>query len=159
MVLFLLAAAGAFVADWGTKVLVLRHLTPGERIPLIPGILALEHVRNRGAAFGLLGGWPGSGLLFLLAGALALLLVAWFAFRRREGSFPFRHPLLDLAAGFLSGGILGNLVERVIRGEVTDFLALPYWPVFNLADVFIVGGGVGVAFFLLRPEFHRFPAR
>jgi signal peptidase II len=152
--LFFLAAGGAFVSDWATKLWVARRLGPGERLDLIPGILSLEHVRNPGAAFGLLADWPGGGVLFLLASALALGMAGWFLLARRNGSFPLRHPLLDLSVGAIAGGVLGNLRERISRGEVTDFLALPFWPVFNLADVFIVLGGAVLALFLLRREFH-----
>jgi len=154
MVLFFLAAGGAFLSDWATKLWVTRRLDPGERLELIPGVLALEHVRNPGAAFGLFAGWRGGGALFLLASVLALGMAVFFLLARRNGSFPLRHYLLDLSVGAIAGGVLGNLRERISRGEVTDFLALPFWPVFNLADVFIVLGGAVLAFFLLRRDLH-----
>jgi signal peptidase II len=63
-------------------------------------------------------------------------MVGYFA---RSGA---RHPVLPIALGFLIGGSIGNLVDRIRLGHVTDFLDLTYWPAFNLADTFIV---VGVA--------------
>ena len=66
-------------------------------------------------------------------------MVFYFA---RSGA---RHPILPVALGLLIGGSVGNLVDRLRLGHVTDFLDLPYWPAFNLADTFIV---VGVAVLL-----------
>lgn len=95
------------------------------------GPVRLTHVRNQGAAFGLFHGsslvLAASGLVFL--GVLALL---WVADLKNRG---MRWGLVLLASG-----CTGNLIDRVVRGAVIDFVDLGFWPVFNLADVFIVVG-------------------
>ena len=70
----------------------------------------------------------------LLTAIAILWMVGYFA---RSGA---RHPVLPIALGFLIGGSLGNLVDRIRLGHVTDFLDFTYWPAFNLADTFIVSG-------------------
>ena len=91
----------------------------------------LVHVRNHGVAFGFLSG-GGSAVLAVTLLALAALLV-YFALR------PGRR-LLWLPTGLLLGGAVGNLIDRVAHGAVTDFIKLPLWPAFNLADAAITFG-------------------
>jgi signal peptidase II len=91
----------------------------------------LVHVRNRGIAFGLLDG-RSIALTVLTVAALALL-VGYFALHTNR-------PLLWLATGLLLGGALGNLLDRVRDDAVTDFIDLPLWPAFNVADMAITAG-------------------
>jgi signal peptidase II len=91
----------------------------------------LVHVRNTGVAFSLFSGGGTLVLVFTLA-ALALL-VAYFA-RRPERS------LLWLPTGMLTGGAIGNLIDRIASGAVTDWIKLPHWPAFNVADMSITFG-------------------
>ena len=116
--------------DQGSKALVRASIERGERDAVFPAV-ELVNVRNSGVAFGLLSG-GGVTVVLVTAAALALLL-AYFAAR------PDR-PLAWLATGLLLGGALGNLVDRVRDGEVTDFIDLPLWPAFNVADVAITVG-------------------
>jgi signal peptidase II len=131
--LALAAWAGLVVAlDRLSKMLVVRGLSPGQSVPVWPGVFHLTHVRNPGAAFGLL---PGrDGLLLLLPAAITLVAIWVIPTLARQ------HPVAPLAGGFVAGGALGNLVDRVRGGLVTDFLDFRVWPVFNLADLFIVVG-------------------
>jgi signal peptidase II len=124
-------AAAALFADQLTKALVVRELALGEEVDVL-GPLAIHHVRNTGIAFGLFSGW--AGVVTLLGAAAVGWMVWYFA---RAGS---RHPILPVALGLLIGGSAGNLVDRIRLGHVTDFLDVPYWPAFNLADTFIVAG-------------------
>jgi signal peptidase II len=127
------AAAVALVvlaADQATKAWATSAVQRGDRDAVLPGI-DLVNVRNDGIAFGLLDGHGGALTVVTLV-ALALL-VAHFALRSTR-------PLLWLATGLLVGGALGNLVDRARQGSVTDFVDLPLWPAFNLADVAIVVG-------------------
>jgi signal peptidase II len=117
-------------ADQGSKALVVDQIPRGDRRGVFPGV-ELVHVRNRGIAFGLLDG-RSVVLTVLVAAALALLL-AYFAMHSTR-------PLLWLATGLLLGGALGNLLDRVRDDAVTDFIDLPLWPAFNLADVAITAG-------------------
>jgi signal peptidase II len=121
----------AVVADQLTKLIVVSQLELGESISLAGGF-SIHYVRNQGIAFGFLSGWA-SAVTILTAGAV-LWMVFYFA---RAGA---RHPILPVALGLLIGGSLGNLVDRIRLGHVTDFIDPPYWPAFNLADTFIVAG-------------------
>jgi signal peptidase II len=129
-----LAACGAVVlVDQVTKAIVVSSLADGQREGLVLGI-ELTNTANRGLAFGI-----GQGRGFVLTvtiAALALVLV-WFAIEpRRRG--------LALSVGLLAGGALGNLADRVRARAVTDFIDLPLWPAFNLADVAITLGALGL---------------
>ncbi|HMJ04133.1 MAG TPA: signal peptidase II [Conexibacter sp.] len=129
------AAAGIVVAlvltlDQGTKALVRASIVPGQQNDVL-GPLSFVNVHNRGVAFGFLGG-GGTLVLVVVLAALTLLLV-YFA----------RHadrPLLWLPTGLVLGGALGNLIDRVHQGYVTDFVRFPHWPAFNVADIAITCG-------------------
>ncbi|HEV3479377.1 MAG TPA: signal peptidase II [Gaiellaceae bacterium] len=128
----LAAVAGAAIAaDQATKAIVSSSLALGESVDVV-GPLSIHHVQNSGIAFGL---FPTatSGVIVLTAIAVTWMLV----FFARSGG---RHPILPVALGLLLGGSLSNLVDRVRLGYVTDFLDFRFWPAFNLADAFIVGG-------------------
>jgi signal peptidase II len=125
-----LAAAAALALDLITKAMAEARLPLGEFREVVP-FLGLERTMNTGAAFGLFAGRPG---LILVARVLALAVVVVYLF------FEIRPLLSGVAAGVLVGGSIGNIVDQVTKGYVTDFLKLPWWPNFNLADVFIVVG-------------------
>jgi signal peptidase II len=126
--------------DQLTKGLIRHSIAPGSERKVI-GPLSFVHVHNRGVAFGFLGG---GGILVLIVTFAALaLLVAYFA----------RHPerrLLWLPTGLLLGGALGNIVDRLRQGYVTDFIHVPHWPSFNVADVCITFGVVALVLVLDR---------
>lgn len=126
-------AGSAFAADQVTKRVVTSEMELGREID-IAGPFALHHVRNSGIAFGL---FSDAMPVVILLTAAAVAWMLWYFWR--SGS---RHPILPVSLGFVLGGSLANLLDRVRLGYVTDFLDLAYWPAFNLADTFIV---VGVA--------------
>lgn len=124
-------AVAVVAIDQITKRAVRSGIVPGEEHRLLPGVQLVD-ARNHGVAFGFL---PGDQLLVTIVIALALLaLAAYFA---RHTS----RPLIWLPTGMLVGGALGNIVDRVHEGSVTDFIKLPLgWPPFNLADAAITLG-------------------
>jgi signal peptidase II len=130
----LLAVAGAaIVADQLTKQVIARTLAVGDSVDIV-GPFSIHHVENSGIAFGLFA----SRTTFVIA--ITAIAVGWMVwFFARSGR---RHPVLPVALGFVLGGSIANLIDRVRLGHVTDFLDLEAWPAFNLADTFIV---VGVA--------------
>jgi signal peptidase II len=117
-------------ADQATKALVRGDLRVGEQDPVLPAV-TLVHVRNTGVAFG---AFSGGGLVVvaLVAGALAALLFYFVTHVERR--------LVWLPTGLLLGGSLGNIIDRVHDGAVTDFIKVPHWPAFNVADVAITLG-------------------
>jgi signal peptidase II len=129
----LAVAAAAIFADQLTKQVIARTLTVGDSVEII-GPFSIRHVENSGIAFGLFA----SRTTFVIA--ITAIAVGWMVwFFARSGR---RHPVLPVALGFVLGGSIANLIDRVRLGHVTDFLDLEAWPAFNLADTFIV---VGVA--------------
>lgn len=133
---FAAVAAVALGADQALKALVPKTIALGDEI-LVAGPFSLTHVRNSGIAFGLFSDWTSA--IAALTGIVVAGLLIHFA---RTGA---GHPILPVALGLLAGGSASNLADRVRLGYVTDYLHLPYWPSFNLADTFIV---IGVAFLL-----------
>jgi signal peptidase II len=132
-------AAAALAVDLLSK--RLAQATDFRAYEIAP-FLTIQRQVNRGVAFGLF--WERYGLIL---GAAAIALAVILLYLRLES----RPVLAGVAGGLLLGGSLGNLWERLSRGEVTDFLKIPYWPTFNFADVFIVAGVVLVAISLLWP--------
>jgi|SRR5579875_717622 len=123
-------AAVVIGVDQLTKRTVAAGIAPGRQRHLLPG-LTLVHVRNTGVAFSLL---SGGGPLVLVVTLLALALLVGYLLAR-----PGRR-LLWLPTGLLIGGALGNLIDRIASGAVTDFIKLPDWPAFNVADACITVG-------------------
>lgn len=141
--LALLLCGLVVAADQGTKAAIESELLPGERVDVLPGI-EFTNVHNEGIAFGLA---PGSGalLIVLTLAALGLILVLF----ARNATLPG----IWVAVGLLAGGAFGNLADRIRIDSVTDFIELPFWPAFNLADVAIVLGVGGLALvFMERQE-------
>lgn len=133
--LFLLSTALFVVLlDQVSKIYVRNLLSPGDSLPVIKGFLYITHIQNKGAAFGFLGGRQ---LLFVIVTILSIALIAVYYFKARES-----HPLFNLALGLEVGGAIGNLIDRLRFGGVTDFLNVRVWPVFNVADTAIVAGVV-----------------
>jgi signal peptidase II len=120
----------AVALDQLTKHTVAAGIRAGHEKKFLPGV-QLVHVRNTGVAFSLFSG--GGALVLAFTLAALVVLVAYFALR------PGR-PGLWLAVGLLVGGAVGNLIDRVANGAVVDFIKLPLWPAFNVADVAITFG-------------------
>jgi signal peptidase II len=123
-------AGVVLIGDQITKGLVRGSIALGESRHVLPGV-TLVHAQNSGVAFSLLTG-DGAGVIVVTLVVVAALL-AYFA-RHRERRWMW------LATGMIVGGALGNLVDRVRDGVVTDFVKLPGWPAFNLADTAITLG-------------------
>jgi signal peptidase II len=126
--------------DQLTKRTVAAGIAPGHQESLLPGI-HLVHVRNTGVAFGFL---SGGGVVVLACTLLALGALLLYFLRRPERRW------LWVPTGLLLGGAIGNLIDRLLHGSVTDFIKLPHWPAFNLADVAITFGVVALVFVIER---------
>ncbi len=134
------------VLDQATKIMAVEWLGDGRIVPVIDGLLQLRLIRNPGAAFGL-------GVNFTVVLAVIVMVVIGVILRmtRRLTSVPWA-----VALGGMLGGALGNLIDRLfrepgpMRGHVVDFIDLPNWPLFNIADSAVVGGAVLIAILSLR---------
>ena len=147
--LFLGLAIAAFALDQGSKSWIVANLQYGGSIEVLADLFYLVHVRNPGAAFGLFAdGDPQIRLTVFIGVSLVAVLIVLSFFRQLAPG----DRLSSLALGLILGGAVGNLIDRIFRGEVVDFLHFRLWrgyswPDFNLADSFIV---VGVGFLVLE---------
>jgi signal peptidase II len=136
--LFWGAAATTIVLDQVTKALVRASLQPGESWPSHDWPLRIRYVTNTGAAFGILQ----EQTAFLMVMAVVGLAAIYIYYRNP----PFDHLIAPAAIGMMLGGAAGNLIDRIRMGRVTDFIDIPPWPAFNVADSSIT---VGIAVVLL----------
>jgi signal peptidase II len=128
--------------DQLTKHTIAAGIAAGDEKKFLPGV-TLVHVRNTGVAFSI---FSGGGTLVLVFTLVALaVLVGYFA-RRPEKS------MLWLPTGMLVGGAIGNLIDRIARGSVTDWIKLPHWPAFNVADISITFGVLVLLWVLEGPR-------
>jgi signal peptidase II len=134
-----LVLACVLAGDQIVKALVTSSLARGETHDVVAGI-KLVNVRNSGVAFGQL--QNGGAIVSVVIALAVLALLVYFA---RNGTRPW----VWLPTGMLLGGALGNIVDRVSEGAVIDFVKLPYWPAFNVADSAIT---IGVIVLLLVME-------
>ena len=143
------AAILALALDQLSKIWVRANLPEGAQLPLVPGWIHLEHIKNHGAAWGVLAGqkW----LLIAFTVAVTALVVSSAREVSRRGK------LAAIGFGFILGGALGNLIDRVMFGYVTDFFDLDTpvawlrtFPVFNVADSALTCGVILMLITLLR---------
>jgi signal peptidase II len=142
----LAVAAAVVVLDQISKTVAVAMLQDGTVVEVIDGVLELRLVRNPGAAFSFATGMTG-----LFTAIAVAVIVVILRLSRKVTSLPWA-----IAFGGLLGGAIGNLTDRVLRepapfrGHVVDFLELPNWPVFNLADSVIVASAVLMGWLSLR---------
>jgi len=137
-----LVMAAVIALDQGTKALVRSSVALGDRDGIFPGV-ELVHVRNEGVAFSRFSG--GGTVVAVIVGAALLALVAYFVTHLDK-------PLVWLPTGLLLGGALGNVIDRIRDGAVTDFIKLPGWPAFNVADISITFGVLVLLYVTERPR-------
>jgi signal peptidase II len=123
------------VLDQVTKYLVLRNIPYGGEVPVIPGFFSLVHTTNTGAAFGL---FQNNNLFFILLAVTAFVVILFLLIRDRINPKARLAVTTKISFGLLAAGIMGNLIDRVARGNVIDFLNFYIrqyaWPAFNVAD-------------------------
>lgn len=136
--LLIMVAVVAVTVDQLTKFWAVATLSDGSRWDLIPGLLWFQLTRNSGAAFSLA---TEVTWVFTVIAVVVSIVVSWLI--RRVNDLRW-----GLALGLLLGGALGNLMDRLVRapgvtrGHVVDFIAVPHYPVFNLADSCLVAAAV-----------------
>jgi signal peptidase II len=152
----LLVLTGIVGLDQVTKALLVRALELHDTVPLVDGLLSFSHVRNRGAAFGLLSDWdlPYQPLLLSVLSIAALLAITLYFVR-----LPATARLPRLALALVLGGAVGNLIDRLRLGYVVDFIHVYWrqhqWPDFNVADSAITVGVTLLVFDILRSSGHE----
>jgi len=151
--LMLLIVSSLIALDQATKWQVTRVMRLHESITVLPGLFSITYIRNSGAAFGILAGsHAGFRLVFFgLTSVLALALLGTIYVRLSPADWAGR-----VSVSAILGGAVGNLIDRIRAGEVTDFLDFSllghHWPAFNVADAAIT---VGVGFLILHFFRHK----
>ena len=140
-----LVAGIVLAVDQVTKHTIATGIAAGESKKFLPGV-NLVHYRNTGVAFSIFSSGGTLVLVFTLA-ALALLFGYFILHPDR--------PWLWIPTGMLVGGAIGNLIDRVANGAVTDFIKLPHWPAFNVADMSITFGVLALLWVLEGPRQRR----
>lgn len=137
-----LVALAVLILDQVTKMIARDDVPLGSRRE-ITGFLDIVHVRNDGVAFSAFGGQP-----WLVVGLITVALIALLYYFSTHADTP----LVWLATGLLFGGAVGNILDRVRDGAVTDFIKFTSWPAFNVADIAINAGVVVLIIALLRED-------
>lgn len=149
---FLLVILTLCLDRW-TKFLIQSRFTLNESISVVDGIFNVTYVRNTGVAFGIFSSIssPAKSVLLSIFTAIAAIVVVVYSLKS-----PVRNRLLQVALGFILGGALGNLYDRISYGYVIDFIEIYFrdyhWPSFNIADSAISTGVVLLAFEIIRNE-------
>lgn len=141
-VFFLALVAVIVAADQFTKWLVRESLERGESWPS-DWPLKLVHITNSGAAFGIL---QGAGPLLVVTTLLGMAAIVIYLLNPE-----FAHPLMRAGLALMFAGAIGNLIDRLWKGEVVDFVKAPHWPAFNVADSAIT---IGVLLLIWATLFH-----
>ena len=148
--MFWIVIAVCIALDQWTKFLVSSRMTLGTTVPVLPGILDLTYTQNTGAAFSILTGKQG-----LLIAVTSVVMIAMAVYVVKKGKSLFLPEKLALA--LIVGGGTGNLICRVSRGYVVDFLNIHILPIFNVADICVCCGcGLLVlSVLLLEPRYAK----
>jgi len=136
---FLMIALAVFGADQATKQAIVKNFHLHQSLEIIPGLFHITYVRNTGAAFGILAGAESWRIYFFLGtGLIALIFLFHFFYSN------YKSPLVVMGTALVCGGAAGNIVDRLTRGYVVDFLDFfigkYHWPAFNIADSAITVG-------------------
>lgn len=145
-VVMLLCTLVAYTLDQLTKAWVVASMSEGQVIEVLPPVLSWRFIRNPGAAFSI-----GTDYTWVFTIIMVVVIVAILLQIRKVASWGW-----SVALGLVLGGALGNLTDRLLRepsfgqGHVVDFIALPNFAIFNIADSAVVSGVVLICFLTLR---------
>lgn len=141
--LYFLIAFVTVVLDQALKFWVLENIPLYTYVDFIPGIMNLTYIQNTGAAFSFLSGQ--TGFLSIISLVMSIFLAYLLHIKY------FSHPFGRLSLAFVLGGAVGNLIDRVYHGFVVDMFHLLFvrFAIFNIADIFVVVGGIGCAIYFI----------
>jgi signal peptidase II len=150
---FILIAAFSAFLDQASKALAIIYLVPLRPVPIIDSYLQLTLIRNRGAAFGISLGHYSDSLLLIISIAAIIFIVLYYV--RSSPAHKWQHR----SFGLITGGAIGNVIDRVAKGEVVDFIDCGIgnlrWPIFNVADIAVTLGAI----ILIRHSFVYTPSK
>lgn len=131
--MYYIIIAAIIILDQLVKKAVVASIALNESIPLMENIFHLTYIQNRGAAFSIMEGFR---IALILLPTVLIIVAMIYIFKKRKTA----HPLLLLSLSFISGGGLGNVIDRLTLGYVVDYLDFRVFPIFNAADIFVCLG-------------------
>ena len=137
-----LTAIAIIILDQLSKFLVKINFNLNESVPVMGEIFHLTYIHNFGAGFGIL---QNQRILLVIISIAVAAFIFYYAKKVKE-----EETLLQLLLGFVLGGTIGNLIDRIFLGYVTDFFDFMIWPVFNIADSFVTIGIIGLVIYFWR---------
>lgn len=141
----IIAGIVLILLDQGTKVWALQSLKPIKNMTLVEGFMDLTFVENRGVAFGMFSGqrW----FILLLTAVITVVLICFYRGLPQKKEYRAVRASIVL----ILAGAIGNILDRLFRGYVVDFFEFTFfeWPVFNVADIYVVAGVILLAFMIL----------
>lgn len=146
MILCLILAAMAVLLDQITKLLVLQNIGEGASVEGIRGVFRLTYIENKGAAFGIL---AHQRWVFMVLSVIAIAAILFYLWKEKPKSI-----LVRLSLGMILGGGVGNMIDRIFRGAVIDFIDLEFMDfyVFNIADSFVCVGCALLILYMILSE-------
>ncbi|WP_051962721.1 signal peptidase II [Mesoaciditoga lauensis] len=137
--------ATVIASDQITKYLIETHMHLWQSVVVIKNVLNLTYAKNKGMGFSVFQSNP--KLVEYLVIPTIIVLVAFSILWKDKKDWFF-----ELSMGLIIGGAFSNALNRLISGTVTDFIQLPYWPIFNVADSCVVAGAIGIGIYFLKRE-------
>ncbi len=128
------------ILDQVIKNIILNNFYFGQSLAVINNIFHITYVQNTGAAFGIL---KNHSLFFIIITIVIISAIIFMLHKSFKGNI-----YLNIYFGLILGGAMGNLIDRIRLGYVVDYLDFRIWPVFNLADSFIVIGSIFIMFYM-----------
>lgn len=147
--IYIIVAAMVIVADIVTKIAAERSLMPAGTFPIIKDIIHLTYVENRGIAFGM---FSGRRMVFIIVSLLVLVILGVLIIKTKK---ELRTKWMKTGVALIFSGAIGNLIERIYKGYVVDFIDFKIinFPVFNIADIAVcTGAALLVIHFLIAEE-------
>ncbi|MBO4353855.1 MAG: signal peptidase II [Clostridia bacterium] len=143
MIVWIIVIVAVAALDQLTKILIINSYALGESHEIIPGLFNFHYIQNKGAAWGML---SDSRWVFIVITAILLVVLPVLLYKFRKV-----HVMFSLSLSLVIGGALGNMIDRVFLGYVTDFIEAAFinFPVFNFADSCVTVGAVMMAVYLI----------
>ena len=130
------------LVDQITKFLIKINFELNQALPIIKSIFHLTYIQNTGAGFGIL---KSQTLILIFISLIVIGVILYYISSIKE-----KEKLLQILVGFVLGGTIGNLIDRLTYGFVIDFLDFQIWPIFNAADSFVTMGVIGLVIYLWK---------
>ncbi|MCF8001591.1 MAG: signal peptidase II [Halanaerobiales bacterium] len=123
------------------KYMILDNFILGHSMPIIKDFLYITYIKNTGIAFGL---FKNNNIFMIIVITIIIILLLYFYYSEKKKSL-----VLSISIMFLVSGAIGNLIDRMIRGFIIDYINFTFWPAFNLADTLVVIGSFLLGFYII----------